>query len=135
MASLTQWTWVRASSRISWRTGKPCVPQSMGFMGSQRVSENIENKVYHGFHCFPIYYPWSDGTRCHDLSFLNVEVVREVVREVYNWLRRHPFLFLALSKKASSFSSLRVILLFCRFFGRYVLYTRKFAFITFCYNF
>ena len=23
-------------------------------------------------HCFPIYLPWSDGTRCHDLSFLNV---------------------------------------------------------------
>ena len=22
------------------------------------------------FHCFPIYLPWSDGTRCHDLSFL-----------------------------------------------------------------
>ena len=26
----------------------------------------------HCFHCFPIYLPWSDGTRCHDLSFLNV---------------------------------------------------------------
>ena len=23
-------------------------------------------------HCFPIYLPWSDGTRCHDLRFLNV---------------------------------------------------------------
>ena len=26
------------------------------------------------FHCFPIYVPWSDGTTCHDLSFLNVEL-------------------------------------------------------------
>ena len=26
------------------------------------------------FHCFPIYFPWSDGTRCHDLHFLNVEL-------------------------------------------------------------
>ena len=26
------------------------------------------------FHCFPIYLPWSDGTRCHDLRFLNVEL-------------------------------------------------------------
>ena len=26
----------------------------------------------HCFHCFPIYLWWSDGTRCHDLSFLNV---------------------------------------------------------------
>ena len=25
--------------------------------------------VTHYFHCFPIYLPWSDGTRCHDLSF------------------------------------------------------------------
>jgi len=27
----------------------------------------------HCFHCFPIYLPWSDETRCHDLRFLNVE--------------------------------------------------------------
>ena len=31
-----------------------------------------KNKVCHCFHCFPIYLPWSDGTRYHDLSFLNV---------------------------------------------------------------
>ena len=30
-------------------------------------------KVWHCFHCFQIYVPWSDGTRCHDLHFLNVE--------------------------------------------------------------
>ena len=30
-----------------------------------------KNKVSH---CFPIYLPRSDGTRCHDLSFLNVEL-------------------------------------------------------------
>ena len=32
-----------------------------------------EYKVSHYFHCFPIYLPLSDGTRCHDLSFLNVK--------------------------------------------------------------
>ena len=32
-----------------------------------------KNKVWHCFHCFSIYFPWSDGTRCHDLRFLNVE--------------------------------------------------------------
>ena len=32
-----------------------------------------ENESYHFFQFFPIYLPWSDGTRCHDLSFLNVE--------------------------------------------------------------
>ena len=30
--------------------------------------------VCYSFHCFPIYLPWSDGTRCHDLRFLNVEI-------------------------------------------------------------
>ena len=30
--------------------------------------------VCHCFHCFPIYLSWSDGTECHDLSFLNVEL-------------------------------------------------------------
>jgi len=31
------------------------------------------NKVCHCFHFFPIYLPWNEGARCHDLSFLNVE--------------------------------------------------------------
>ena len=35
--------------------------------------EPPQNKVWHYFHCFPIYFPWSDGIRCHDLRFLNVE--------------------------------------------------------------
>ena len=37
------------------------------------ILEPKKIKVCHCFHCFPIYLPWSDGTRCHDLSFLNVE--------------------------------------------------------------
>ena len=36
-------------------------------------SKTQENKACHCFHCLPTYLPWSDGTRCHDLSFLNVE--------------------------------------------------------------
>ena len=31
-----------------------------------------ENTVSYCFHCFSIYLPWSDGTGCHNLSFLNV---------------------------------------------------------------
>ena len=34
------------------------------------ILEPPQNKVCH---CFPIYLQWSDGTECHDLSFLNVE--------------------------------------------------------------
>ena len=32
-----------------------------------------ENKICCCFYFFSIYLPWSDGTRCHDLNFLNVE--------------------------------------------------------------
>ena len=32
-----------------------------------------KNKICHCFHFFPIYLPRSDGTRCHDFSFRNVE--------------------------------------------------------------
>ena len=38
------------------------------------ILECKKNKVWHCSHCFPIYFPWGDGTRCHDLSFLNVEL-------------------------------------------------------------
>ena len=32
------------------------------------ILEPKKNKVSHCFHCFPIYLPWSDGTRCHNLN-------------------------------------------------------------------
>ena len=41
---------------------------------SAMILEPPKIKVWHCFHCFPIYFPWSDGTRCHDLRFLNVEL-------------------------------------------------------------
>ena len=37
------------------------------------ILEPKKNKVCYCFRCFSIYLPWSDGTRCHDLRFLNVE--------------------------------------------------------------
>ena len=33
----------------------------------------LENEICHCFYFSPFYLPWSDGTRCHDLSFLNAE--------------------------------------------------------------
>ena len=41
MASPIQWTWVWASSRRQWRTGKPGVVQ---FMGLQRVRHNLQTE-------------------------------------------------------------------------------------------
>ena len=50
---------------------------SYNFMASITVCSDFgaqKDKVWHCFCCFPIYFPWSDGTRCHDLRFLNVEL-------------------------------------------------------------
>ena len=50
--------------------------KSFNFMAGVTICSDFgapQNKVCHCFHCFPMYSPWSNGTRCHDLSFLNVE--------------------------------------------------------------
>ena len=60
-----------------------------------------ENKVCHCFHCFPIYLPWSDGTRCHDLSFLNVEFEANFFTLLFHFIKR---LF-----SSSSHSAIRVV--------------------------
>ena len=49
------------------------LPRSKGlFMAAVTIHSDFgapQNKVCHCFHCLPFYLPWSDGTRCHDLSF------------------------------------------------------------------
>ena len=50
--------------------------KSLNFMHAITICRDFgapKNKVSHCLHCFPIYLPWSGGTGCHDLSFLNVE--------------------------------------------------------------
>ena len=49
---------------------------SFNFMAAVTICSDFgapKDKVCHCFHYSSIYLPWSDGTRCHDLSFLNVE--------------------------------------------------------------
>jgi len=44
----------------------------LNFMASVNICSDLgaqKNKIYHCFHFPPFYLPWSDGTRCHDLSF------------------------------------------------------------------
>ena len=56
--------------------------------------------VCHCFHCFPIYLPWSDGTGCHDLSFLKYWALRVFSLSSFTFIKR---LF------SSSLSALRVV--------------------------
>ena len=81
--ALTRWTSVGKVMCLLFNTLSRFV---IAFLSKKQVSFNFmaafticsdfgahENKDRHCFHCFPIYLPWSDGTRCHDLSFLNAE--------------------------------------------------------------
>ena len=48
---------------------------SFNFMAAVTIYSDFgapPNKICHCFYFFPFYLPWSDGTRCHDLSFFNV---------------------------------------------------------------
>ena len=81
--ALTRWTFVgkvmsllfNKLSRfvIAFLSRRKCLLISWLQSSSTVIFGVQENKVCHCFHCFPIYLPWSDGTACHDLSFLNVE--------------------------------------------------------------
>ena len=47
-----------------------------------------ENKIYHGFHFFPFYLLWSDGTGYHGLSFLNVEFQANFFTLSFHFIKR-----------------------------------------------
>ena len=80
---LTMWAFVGEVMSLLFNTPSrfviaflPSSKASFNFMAALIICSDFgaqENKVCPCFHCFPIYLPWSDGTRCHYLHFLNVE--------------------------------------------------------------
>ena len=59
-------------------------------------------------HCFPIYLSWSDGTRWHDLGFLNVEFQANFLLSSFTFIKR---LFNSLLSAIRVVSSAYVMLL------------------------
>ena len=79
--ALTRWTFVGKVTSLFFNMLSRLVitflPRSKHLLISWLQSPStviLEPKKIKSVHCFPIYLPWSDGTRCHDLSFLNVEL-------------------------------------------------------------
>ena len=60
-----------------------------------------QNKVWHCFHCFPIYLPWSVGTRWYDLRLLNVELYANFSLSTFTFIKR--------LLSSSSLSAIRVV--------------------------
>ena len=79
--ALTRWTFVGKVMSLLFNMLSPLViaflPRSkclfISWLQSPSAVGTQENKVCHCFHCFPIYLPWSNGTRCYDFSSLSVE--------------------------------------------------------------
>ena len=74
--ALTRWTFIGKVMSLLPRLVTAFLPRSKHLLISWLQSPSAvilepPKIVYHCFHCFPIYMPWSDGTGCHDLGFLN----------------------------------------------------------------
>ena len=77
--ALTRWSFVGKVMSLLFimlsRFAIAFLPRSkrlLNFMAAVTICSDFgaqENKVCHCFHCFPIYLPWTDGTRCYDLCF------------------------------------------------------------------
>ena len=82
--SLTRWTFVSKTMSLLFNMVSSFVtaflPKNKCLLVSWSQSPSaviLEPKKIKSFtvsiHCFPVYLPWSDGTECHHLSFLNVK--------------------------------------------------------------
>ena len=79
--ALTRWTFLGNVSALKYalqvgHTFSSKEQASFNFLAAVTICSNFgdqENKVCHCFHCLPFYLLGSDGIRCHDLRFLNVE--------------------------------------------------------------
>ena len=56
-----------------------------------------QNKVCH---CFPVYLSWGDGTRCHNLNFVNVEFLTDFFTLLFHFHQE---------ANSSSLSAIRVV--------------------------
>ena len=80
--ALTRWKFLSKVNSLLFNT----MSRLVSFSSKEQASFNFKavvtiysdfgtppNKLCHCFHWFPIYVPWNDGNRWHDLHFLNVE--------------------------------------------------------------
>ena len=61
----------------------------------------LEPKVSHCFHCIPVYFPWSDGTRCHDLCFWMLSFKPAFLLSSFTFIKRLYSSSLAFCHKVS----------------------------------
>ena len=93
MAFLSQWTWVWASSRWWWRTGKPGLLQSVG---SQRVGHDWVTFTHSAFFMVQLSHPYMTTGKTTALTIWTF--VSEVMSLLFNTLSRFVIDFLPRSE-------------------------------------
>ena len=81
----------------------------LNFMAAVTVCSDFEaqeNKIWHCFHFFPFYLPWSDGTGCHDIVFWMLSLMLAFSLSSFTFIKR---LF-----SSSSLSAIRVVSAYLR---------------------
>ena len=91
-----------------------------------------EKKICHCFCFSPIYFPWSDGTGCHDLSFLNVEFQASFWLSSFTLIKRLfcSFSLSAIRVVSSTYLRLLVFLLEISWLQLVIYPTRHFTWCT-----
>ena len=87
----------------------------LNFMAAVTICSDFgapKNKLCHCFHCFPICLPWSYGTRCHDLSFLNLSFRPDFSFSSFTFIKKliTSSLLSAIKEVSSAYLSLLIIL-------------------------
>ena len=108
--ALTRWTFVGKEMSLLFNmlsrlviTFLPRSKRHFNFMAAVTICSDFgapNNKVSHCFHCFPIYFPWGNGTRCHDISFWMLRFKPTFSLSSFTFIKR---LF------SSSLSAIRVV--------------------------
>ena len=69
-----------------------------------------QNKIFHCFHCFPTYLPWSDGNRCYNLSFRMLSFKPTFSLFSLTFIKRLFSSFSLSAIKVVSFANLRLLI-------------------------
>ena len=70
------------------------------YESKHRLLDTISSvQSFSHFHCFPTYLPWSDGTRCHDLSFMKLSFKPTFSLSCFTFLRGSLVLLCFLPKR------------------------------------
>ena len=96
----------------------PCASPSPGACSNSWITICSDfgawkNKVCHCFHCFPIALPWSDATRCQELSLLMLSFKPKVSLSSFTFIKRlfSPSLLSAIRVVSSAYQRLLIFLL------------------------